>query len=187
MPHTSGMETQDTNSLFQLAVKHVLKLEGGYVYDPADAGGETNFGISKRQYPNLNIDKLTKADAVAIYHRDYWLAYSCDKLPAVFAVFLFDSAVNHRPKTAVKFLQHAFRVTPDGYIGPKTIRAINQFSKNTEHTAEKLKIAFAYRADFYHDLCVDKPSQERFVLGWFTRLFSLQQFILTEVLNGSFD
>ena len=48
------------------AIEHVLKFEGGYVNDPDDPGGETNFGISKRSYPDLDIAALTVADAVEI-------------------------------------------------------------------------------------------------------------------------
>ena len=40
---------------FSLAIPIVLENEGGYVDDPNDPGGETNFGISKRSYPNVDI------------------------------------------------------------------------------------------------------------------------------------
>ena len=42
-------------STFEQCIDHVLKHEGGYVDDPKDLGGETNFGISKRAYPELDI------------------------------------------------------------------------------------------------------------------------------------
>ena len=38
---------------FETAVNTTLQYEGGYVNDPNDPGGETNFGISKKAYPNL--------------------------------------------------------------------------------------------------------------------------------------
>jgi hypothetical protein len=48
---------------FDEAVKMVLKHEGGYVNHPSDPGGETNFGISKRAYPEVDIANLTEEEA----------------------------------------------------------------------------------------------------------------------------
>lgn len=183
------MQPMDTNKtypeLFLKAVNHVLKIEGGYVDDPSDAGGETNYGISKRQYPHINIRALTVDGAIALYYRDYWQAYGCGELPPVIGCFLFDSVVNHRPKTAIKFLQNAYRVSVDGIFGPETLGAIKRFSNNPDYVDNKLTLSLAYRADFYHDLAVENPSQERFIMGWMRRLFVLQQFINTEVTHGA--
>ena len=44
---------------FDKIIEVVLEHEGGYVNDPADAGGETRYGISKRAYPDENIKELT--------------------------------------------------------------------------------------------------------------------------------
>lgn len=44
---------------------------GGYVNDPNDKGGETKFGISKRQYPNLDIKNLSQMQAMMIYNNDF--------------------------------------------------------------------------------------------------------------------
>ncbi|MBI5343968.1 MAG: hypothetical protein HZB83_01285, partial [Deltaproteobacteria bacterium] len=47
---------------FERAIAFVLRHEGGYANDPRDPGGETNFGISKRAYPMLNIKDLSVED-----------------------------------------------------------------------------------------------------------------------------
>ena len=52
-----------------IIIEKVLKHEGGYVNDPTDLGGETNFGITKRFYPDVDIKNLTKEQAVEIYKR----------------------------------------------------------------------------------------------------------------------
>ncbi len=57
---------------FNKAVRIILAHEGGYVNHPADPGGETNMGISKRSYPDLDIKNLTVAMAKEIYFRDFW-------------------------------------------------------------------------------------------------------------------
>ncbi|KKK60142.1 hypothetical protein LCGC14_3027340, partial [marine sediment metagenome] len=49
---------------FEKAIPIVLKHEGGYVHDKLDPGGETNFGISKRAYPMVDIKNLTQEQAV---------------------------------------------------------------------------------------------------------------------------
>lgn len=79
---------------FETAVAIVFEHEGGYVNDLRDAGGETNFGISKRAYPDLNIKELTKADARLIYKRDYWDKIHADSLPEKLRLIAFDCAVN---------------------------------------------------------------------------------------------
>lgn len=81
-------------SLFDVAFGIVVGLEGGYVNDPKDPGGETKYGISKRRYPNIDIPRLTLDEAKAIYFRDYWNSEGCDKLEWTEALLVFDCAVN---------------------------------------------------------------------------------------------
>ena len=57
---------------FHLAIPTLLRHEGGYINDPDDCGGATNFGICQRSYPHLDISRLTLDDAKAIYERDFW-------------------------------------------------------------------------------------------------------------------
>lgn len=90
---------------FNKAIEFVLKWEGGYSNNPADPGGETKFGISKRAYPNLNIASLTKEQAVAIYRKDYWEKCGCDRLEYPLDVIVFDTAVNCGVQRALTWLQ----------------------------------------------------------------------------------
>lgn len=106
---------------FEKAVALILKHEGGYVNDPRDPGGETNFGISKRAYPNEDIRALTVDRAKALYHRDYWQAVRGDDLPPALALPTFDMAVNAGTGTAIKLLQRTLGVTADGVLGPVTL------------------------------------------------------------------
>lgn len=108
---------------FQQAFERTIGFEGGYANDPRDPGGETKYGISKRAYPALDIANLTLAQAKAVYHRDYWRAVRGDELPAPIAIEVFDAAVNHGPKQAVRFMQRALQVADDGIIGPVTLGA----------------------------------------------------------------
>jgi lysozyme family protein len=169
------MDTQDYSKAYNKAFRHLIKLEGGYVNDPDDAGGETNFGISKRSHPTVDIANLTLDQAKVIYHEHYWLANHCDDFCDPVAMALFDGVVNHRASTARKILQQALHVKPDGIFGPLTIAAAKD-----HQSKETLVRYFTYRATLYHDIVAANSSQAKFLRGWFARLFKLQQFIMEE-------
>ena len=82
------------NNAFDTCFTLLIGHEGGYVSNPKDPGGETNWGISKRSYPDVNMKTLTRDGARAIYHRDFWQPMDCDNLPPALALVVFDTAVN---------------------------------------------------------------------------------------------
>lgn len=92
--------------------------EGGYVNNPNDPGGETNWGISKRAYPDVDIKNLTRDGAKAIYKRDFWDRLNADTLYDGVAYQLFDFAVNSGIETAVRYLQRSVGAADDGHWGP---------------------------------------------------------------------
>jgi lysozyme family protein len=114
---------------FEQALNFVLKHEGGYVNHPSDPGGETKYGISKRAYPNVDIANLTMNEAAEIYRRDYW-----DKLPNgipdQLKFMLFDFAINAGINRAIKTLQKAIRVNPDGVWGSGSSAALSKMRVN---------------------------------------------------------
>ncbi len=158
---------------FDEALRFVLAAEGGYVNDPLDRGGETNFGISKRAYPTLDIKNLTEYEASNIYYRDYWLHCQCDKLPPQFAIAVFGSAVNHGPTRAIRLLQQTIKSVDDGIMGPATLAAAG--ANNNRYMLGRF---LSFRAKYYLSIVTRKPSQTKFYGGWMQRLFDLQQFIL---------
>lgn len=109
---------------FDTAFDRLLGHEGGYTNDPNDPGGETNWGISKREYPSLDIKKLTREQAKAIYLRDFWNKINADKLPNGIVFQLFDFATNSGVQTAIRYFQRALGVADDGVIGPVTSHAM---------------------------------------------------------------
>lgn len=111
-------------SNFDTAIARLLGNEGGYSNNPADPGGETQWGISKRSYPKLNIKGLTRAQAIELYHRDFWSAIDGDNIPFCVGFQLLDFAVNSGTSTALRILQRAVGVADDGHIGLVTRAAI---------------------------------------------------------------
>lgn len=114
---------------FETAFDRLIDHEGGYVSDPLDPGGETKFGISKREYPNLVIKNLTRENAHDIYLRDFWNKINADKLPDGVAFQLFDFAVNSGIQTSIRYLQRALNVADDGHWGPVSQNAADRASE----------------------------------------------------------
>jgi len=149
---------------FEDAVEVVLKHEGGYVFHPKDPGGETNFGISKRSYPTLDIKNLTIKDAVAIYKKDFWDALQIDALPFSLRLVVFDAAVNQGPGAAIGMLQGILGVKVDGVLGPVTLSKLNQVDETKlfqKYCAQRLQRYFQTRG-FSH-----------FGAGWIRRLLDV--------------
>ena len=115
---------------FAEACDRLLGHEGGYTPGRGDPGGETNWGISKRSYPHVNIKALTRQQAVAIYRRDFWNRVHADTLLDGVAFQLFDFAVNSGIETAVRYLQRAVGVADDGHWGPRSRAAAKRMSES---------------------------------------------------------
>jgi lysozyme family protein len=113
---------------FDTAFDRLLGHEGGYSNDPRDPGGETNWGISKRSYPHVDIKALTRDQAKAIYLRDFWEPLG-DAHPAI-KFQVFDFAVNGGLSVAIRKLQSAVGVADDGHWGPISAAALASMDPN---------------------------------------------------------
>lgn len=122
---------------FKESFDKIILVEGGYVNDPDDAGGETYLGISRKNHPyssiweiidrvkkengtkNINsiLKKNTKliAEAEKIYKSKYWDVLYLDEVPSQkIAHQLFDDAVNRGVKSAITVAEHVMGMTPTG-------------------------------------------------------------------------
>lgn len=159
---------------FNYAFSQTLGHEGGYVNDPADPGGETNWGISKRAYPSLDIASLTISDAKNIYFADYWLRLNLDKINSpLIAAEIFDTSVNTGRRTATKIAQRALNylgetLAEDGVCGPITISALNRWGAKDERALYKCLNGFQFI--HYVKITEQKASQKRFSRGWTRRI-----------------
>jgi len=117
---------------FNQAIERVLGSEGGYVNNPADPGGETNWGISKRAYPNTNIKALTRVEAIKIYKNDFWDLIHAEELFDGVAYQTLDFAINSGISTAIRYLQKALNVADDGHWGPVTRNAAKAMTESDQ-------------------------------------------------------
>ena len=122
---------------FDDAFDRVISHEGGYVRNPKDPGGETQWGISKRAYPHLDIAALTREQAKAIYKRDYW--DTLPPLPSPVKYQVFDFAVNSGRGTAIRALQRVIGAADDGVWGPESERLSKGVIDVGAYLAERLE------------------------------------------------
>lgn len=104
-PKVETAPPKRSKNTFEIAFEFVVRpdIEGSYVNDPRDPGGETKYGISKRAYPKVDIKNLTLEQAKKIYHDDYWLPCDCaEMLPRPAKLLVFDCAVNQGVSVARK-------------------------------------------------------------------------------------
>ena len=165
------------NASFDRAVDFVLAHEGGYVNSPADPGGETNYGISARAYPGVDIKALTLSKARDIYQQDYWIPLGGYELSDQLAMTLFDSAVNCGLSRAVQWLQCAlnritsnnYHLAEDGVLGPIT-RSTCQAALEQGYSNPLVMVILALRLRHYADL---RHSQAVHLGGWMIRVSDL--------------
>ena len=116
---------------FDQCFDKLISHEGGYVNHASDPGGETNYGISKRAYPSLDIKALTLAEVKQLYKRDYWDRAQCDQLPSQLSYLVFDAAVNSGIGQSIRFLQRAVGTADDGVMGAITLSAIKRMDTDS--------------------------------------------------------
>lgn len=161
----------------------ILKNEGGFVDDPDDPGGRTNFGITQETYQNwhdahynssevVDVKNISTEDVSLIYN-GYYVECGADRIGIVnpgLGIQLFDCAVNCGIGTAVKMLQKVLGTLQDGMIGPATLAMVNEES-NISCTSLKERYMLA-RMIYYVKLVLKKPSMNKFLLSWLTRTIS---------------
>lgn len=104
---TLGTISNNEFNRFYDSLMLTAAMEGGYVNDPDDPGGETKWGISKTFHPDEDIVNLTPDRAAEIYFEEYWLSSGADELPAPFCTVVFDTAVLLGVSRAKQFLEES--------------------------------------------------------------------------------
>lgn len=163
-------------------IDDILRREGGFSEHPLDRGGATNYGITQRTLSRYfgraatvrEVRELTPDLARDIYEQNYYLGPGIHRLPDLVQPFIFDSAVNHGPRRAIRFLQNVCNdaglgpVDVDGAVGPQTVDAARRAVE--EMGPVLLAALIEERRNFYHLIVQADPSQEVFLRGWLRRV-----------------
>ncbi len=171
--------------------RQIVQREGGFVNDPDDPGGATNYGVTIHTLRRLGLDltgdgridtqdvrALTPAQAVDIFVEHYFHRPGIHALPAKLHPSVFDMQVN-AGSNAIRILQRLLRdmghdIAVDGVIGPQTIRAA-QIAQDIapDHLVDAYGIA---RRNYYYALADRRPASRKYVRrrdggkgGWITR------------------
>lgn len=151
------------------AFKLMLKSEGGFVNHPSDPGGMTNLGVTKATWENwvgresdeAEMRGLTPEKVEPLYKNKYFDAVRGDELPMGLDYLMFDFAVNAGAGRAIKTLQTAVGVTPDGGFGPMTMAAVQAVDP-----VELIERFSQAKEDFYRSL----NTFSTFGKGWLNRV-----------------
>ncbi len=174
------------------AIKKVLEHEGGFVNNPLDKGGATNWGVTQTTYNQYmsaklgktyssTVDEIKKMPmdiAIDIYKKLYWDKIQGDKIRKyTVALAIFDQAINRGVSSAVKQAQRVVKkldpmgfakITEDGVMGPATLTALNSIAEKPfiDNYLSESKL-------FYQNIVQRNPSQSVFLTGWLNRITSL--------------
>ena len=169
---SSKSSAQEHMRGFSEASDFSIKNEGGYVNDPDDPGGETNFGISKRSYPEEDIKSMTRDRAVEIYQTDFWDKPKLGKLPDRLATKVFDTGINVGAKRGVLLLQRMLGVKGTGTINDATIKALRGTDED-----KVIKQYITELKGYYKAVVKRKPTSKKFLTGWLSRAERLPEVI----------
>lgn len=169
----------------------IVVREGGYVNDPDDPGGATNYGVTIHTMRRLRLDldgdgdvdardvrRLTKAQAVDIFIRHYFHRPRIGELPGSLHATVFDMYVN-AGGNAIKILQRLLNemgqtVSVDGALGPQSIGAAQAANETApHHLADAYGIA---RRNYYFRIADHRPASRKYARtraggkgGWIKR------------------
>jgi lysozyme family protein len=127
----------------KLLVPKIAKWEGGFVNDPADAGGATNMGVTLSTWRQVGYDKdgdgdidvddirkLTAED-FEIVLKLYWDRWRANEIKNQSLANILVDWVWGSGKWGIVIPQRIIGVPADGVVGPKTIEALNRIGANS--------------------------------------------------------
>ena len=175
----------------QAIAREIVAREGGYVNDPDDPGGATNFGVTIHTMRRLGLDldrdgdidaqdvkRLTRTQATEIFIEHYFVRPRIGELPEPLHATVFDMYVN-AGGNAIKILQRlltemGYPCVVDGALGPQSIgAALAAWTAAPDHLVDAYGIA---RRNYYFRIADRRPASRKFARtraggkgGWIKR------------------
>jgi len=170
-------------------INEIIRVEGGFVDNPNDSGGATNYGITEavareNGYTD-DMRMLPREIAFKIYEDRYWESLhltAVELMSSKIAEEIADTGVNMGIKRAAKFLQRSLNVlnnkgkiypdlTVDSDLGAKTLRALGDYLAYRGKEGENVlfKMLNSLQGSFYVVLSEKREKDESFIFGWFSK------------------
>lgn len=185
---------------FKLAYQKTMGHEGGWAEDKDDSGGQTWRGIARNYHPDwkgwaiidaiklnrpvevfeplLSASEPLKEAVLDFYKTEFWDVMKLDQVRfQSIAEEMFDTGVNMGTSIVVEFLQKSLNATnrngrdypdidEDGKMGNQTLNILNGHPR----VGQVLKLLNCQQGMRYMDICRKKPSQEKFMNSWLSRV-----------------
>jgi lysozyme family protein len=173
-------------AIFEISHKKTLSFEGEISNHPADGGGLTFRGISRKHWPDWEgwyyVDEgqydspmLDKA-VEKFYRYNFWKPLNLDNFSQSVANQVYDIAVNMGTLFAGQCLQMALSpfglISVDGKIGPKTLELYQSITM-LQKDSIIAKLIVYYRVQRYFQIVMKDKSQSTFLLGWIRRAYEI--------------
>lgn len=181
----------------------ILKWEGGFVNDPADAGGATNKGVTIGTWRQVGYDKdgdgdIDVQDLKLLSNNDvrdrvlkphYWNRWKADNIQSQKIANILVDWVWGSGKHGIVIPQRLLGVKDDGIVGEKTLSAVNFADPDQLFDA-----IYKARVDFLNEITQSsiakyekkigrkateselmKYTNKRFLKGWLNRLADIKR------------
>lgn len=166
----TGVSKED---IVKQAIKRILSLEGGYINDPDDSGGETIFGITRKNYPNLRlwsiVDKTKNKQSIKLN----------DHIDEVTKVYQTYNPLKYMKEFTIDEFVGLYAFAINAGIG--RIRKISEiYGLYDRSNSSKWKVAILS----HYNRLIKIPKNKKFKKGWQRRLvetFRDEEMKLSEV------
>ena len=165
---------------YEKLIPTVLKWEGGFANNPNDPGGATNSGVTLSTFRSVygkdktvqDLKNMTSEQWKYIFKTRFWDRWKADDIDNQAIANLLVDWLWASGVYGIKYPQEVLGVKTDGFVGLKTLAAINYYP-NKKELFDKL---WNRRKKHFEDIVRNRPQSKVFLKGWLRRLSDFKWF-----------